>query len=741
MQRRGGSGQPVKGQRTNRPRARKAPIPQICPDPQEQVAALIRELKEAREQQAATADVLKVISRSTFDLQKVLDTLAGSAARLCEAYDSIIYLRHAEFLRVSAHYGPVPLDRSDADGSKQGLPLGRGWVSGRAFVDRAPVHINDLQASTAEFPDGSKIARTILAVPLLRQDEAIGVLTIRRLEVKPFTDKQVELVTTFADQAVIAIENVRLFEAEQARTRELSESLEQQTATSEVLKVISSSTSELQPVFQAILENAIRICEANFGHIVLLEGNLFRMAVQVNMPPKLAEFFNQRGPFEATSGSHLDRVMRTKQVSHTADDTTEAVQGIAAKYGGPRSLVAVLMLKDDILIGAIMIYRQEVRPFSDKQIALVQNFAAQAVIAIENTRLLNELRESLQQQTATADVLKIVSSSPAELEPVFQAMLENATRICDASYGAMWLREGDTFRNAAFHGALPAAFTEQWRSGMMPRLDSNILMARAAQSRKPPQVADLRDDQAYRDGQPLTVTAVDVAGIRTLLGVPMFKDDELVGVIAIYRKEVRPFTDKQVELVQNFAAQAVIAIENTRLLNELRESLQQQTATADVLKVISRSTFDLKSVLNTLIEAAARLCEADTGNIALPKEKDVYQHAASYRQSAALIDELTRTGLKVGKGSLIGRTALNRATVHILDAQKDPDYELHAALKLGDYHTMLGVPLLREGNLVGVLGLARQTIRPFTEKQIELVTTFADQAVIAIENARLFEEV
>jgi GAF domain-containing protein len=233
----------------------------------------------------------------------------------------------------------------------------------------------------------------------------------------------------------------------------------------------------------------------------------------------------------------------------------------------------------------------------------------------------------------------------------------------------------------------------------------------------------------------------DVDPIRTVLAVPMLKGDDLVGTITIYRLEAKPFTDKQVALVENFADQAVIAIENTLLLSELRESLQQQTATADVLKVISRSTFDLKSVLSTLVESAARLCEADMGNIARPEENDVFQIEASYGQSDALKDELTRTTLKVGKGSIIGRTALNRAIVHIFDVQEDRDYELHAALKIGDYHTMLGVPLLREGHLVGVFGLARQTVRPFTEKKIELVRTFADQAVIAIENARLFEEV
>ena len=240
------------------------------------------------------------------------------------------------------------------------------------------------------------------------------------------------------------------------------------------------------------------------------------------------------------------------------------------------------MLKDDELIGAIAIYRQEVRPFTDKQIELVQNFAAQAVIAIENTRLLNELREdlTLQQQTATSEVLKVISSSPGELDPVFGAMLAESTELCEASYATLWLREGDGFRATALHGDLPPAWVEQWRSKALYRPPPNRPIARIIEAQAPVQIADMRDDPSYLEGDPLPVAAVEIAGIRTLLGVPMIKEDELVGVIVIYRQEVRPFTDKQIELVQNFAAQAVIAIENTRLLNELRElSLQQQTAT------------------------------------------------------------------------------------------------------------------------------------------------------------------
>jgi GAF domain-containing protein len=383
-----------------------------------------------------------------------------------------------------------------------------------------------------------------------------------------------------------------------------------------------------------------------------------------------------------------------------------------------------------------------------KQIELVETFADQAVIALENARLFDEvqartreLTESLEQQTATSEVLGVISSSPGELEPVFKKMLENATRVCNAEFGTMLLQEDrERFRHVALHN-MSHAFIELIGRDPIIQSRRDGLLGRVAHTKQPVHVPDFRDTPAYHRGDESARVLADAGGARSALGVPMLKEGELVGVIGIFRQKVRPFTERQVELVMNFARQAVIAITNTRLLNELRESLQQQTATADVLKVISRSTFDLKTILTTLIESAARLCEADIGTIARPIEGGRYQFEATYGQSAALTDVLTKSPLTIGKGSVTGRAALNRTTVHILDAQTDADYELHEAQKIGDYHTMLGVPLLREGNLVGVLGLARKKVRAFTDKQIELVTTFADQAVIAIENVRLFEEV
>ncbi len=544
------------------------------------VARLSRERNEALEQQAATYDVLKVISRSTFDLQAVLATLVHSAGSLCKADNAQIFLRDGEFYRLAADNGFSPEYQQYL--REHPIPPGRGSLVARTALLGVTVHLPDAMAdSEYTWHEGRRLGgyRTMLGVPLVRDGNCIGVMALTRSQVQPFTDKQIGLVQNFAAQAVIAIENTRLLSELRQRTDDLTESLEQQTATSEVLKVISSSAGELEPVFQTMLTNATRICEAAFGSMLLSEGELLRRVAIHNPPPKFVEFHKNTPIIDPRKIPDLKLVVETKRPVHTVDAAAENLDNPIVKYAGARSLLVVPLLKDGDLLGAIGIYRQEVRPFTNKQIELVTNFAAQAVIAIENTRLLNELRESLQQQTATSEVLGVISSSPTDVRPVFETIANSSVNLCGATYCIVYSFDGEMISVVAHHNldrAALDALNEIWP--MRPDLRS--VVGRTILERDVLHIEDVAAELNYTFANARR-TAL---GIRTYLGVPMMREGQPIGAIALYRRAVKPFSDRQIELVKAFADQAVIAIENVRLFERVEARTRELAKSLDDLR-------------------------------------------------------------------------------------------------------------------------------------------------------------
>jgi class 3 adenylate cyclase len=517
---------------------------------------------------------------------------------------------------------------------------------------------------------------------------------------------------------------------------ERNEALQRETAAAEVLQVINSSPGELAPVFDAILEKAHTLCGAVQGAMFLFDGEHLRAVATRGMP----ETFNSRmrAGYRAADFSLTQALLAGQPFNHVADFALldHPVARAAVELTGAHTVLAVALRKDNVLLGQIVNARREVRPFSDKEIALLENFAAQAVIAIENARLLTETREALEQQTATAEVLGVINSSPGDLAPVFDAVLEKATRLCDAVFGNLWTYDGEVARFAAARGASPEFLAELMRAGPQKPEPGNALM-RLAQGEPLVHIADITAEGPYRSATRRRFA--EGTGARTALWVPLRKDGGLLGFFSIYRTEVRPFSDQQIALLQNFAAQAVIAMENARLLTETREALQQQTATAEVLGVINSSPGELAPVFDAILEKARTLCGATLGALFLC-EPEQHFRAVAMKGGTEAWHERMRIGFRGSETPASAPLLLGERFVHVVDVAQVDHPMARAAVEAVGVRTLLSVPLRKDDRLCGMIIASRAEVRPYSDKEIALLENFAAQAVIAMENARLLGE-
>jgi len=720
-------------------------------------ARLAAELAESLAQQTAVTEILRAISGSPGDVQPMLETIVRAAARFCSAPDVALVRLDGDVLRGAAATGPF-LDQMVARfGSVQAVevPVSRSSVAGRAFVERRTVHVRDLAAEPeSEYPVGRELQRrlghrTMVAVPLLREGPPVGVIALFRPEVQPFSEKQLHLLQTFADQAVIAIENARLLRELHAKNADLTEVLEQQTATAEILRVISSSPTDIQPVFDAIVSSAVRLCHGLWGMFVKLDGDLLRVAAVVATKEGL-EAYRRFYPRALADDKVVGRVIRERAVLNLAkDDIARFRVFIGREELDIRSGLLVPVLHEGRAIGALAVSRTDPNPFSPRQVKLLQTFADQAVIAVENVRLFTELKarnaaltEALEQQTATSGILRVISQSPTDVQPVFDAIVDAATRLCGAAYGGLCRFDGELLHLETVHNVPPEKL-EIFRSLFPFRPEEGTAIGEAALHRRVAHFGDVLE----LPSNPTRETSRRAFDYRAFLAVPMLKSDSLLGVIFVWRPEPRAFGERQIDLVRTFADQAVIAIENVRLFTELEarnrdltEALDRQTATAEILRVISQSRTDVQPVFDAIAASARRLCRAALSAVF------TYDGALIHLTALDNFDPKGADALRrefpapPGRASATARAIVTRTVVAIPDLLADPDYALTGAAQTAGFRGLLSVPMLREGSPIGTITVARIEPGAYAENQVELLQTFADQAVIAIENARLLNE-